>query len=137
MTGFCVTIGRMEEQTWKRSVTLWAAAQNAWRGIVEGARREWKLKIAAGFAAGALVASWLLNLSSLALGLVLFICSTIIAAEMLNSALETILDSVFPQYHEGVRQAKDLAAGAVLVLSLTAAVVGFILFLPPLLGLIF
>ncbi len=52
----------------------------------------------------------------LAVGLVL-------VAELLNSALETLADRLHPEQHEQIRAAKDLAAAAVLVASVTALVV--------------
>lgn len=121
----------MEQKTWKKSVTVAEAMANAARGVADATRREWKLKIAAVCAAGALGLSWVLSLSATAISLIIFISAVVIATEMVNSALETILDSMFPEYHQGVRQAKDLAAGAVLVLSLAAAVIAVLLLLPP------
>lgn len=50
-------------------------------------------------------------------------CGMVLAAELFNSALEAALDHLHPERHDAVRIAKDCAAGAVLVLSLTAAAV--------------
>jgi diacylglycerol kinase (ATP) len=47
----------------------------------------------------------------------------VLAAELLNTALERALDGLYPGEAEFVRIAKDCAAGAVLVLSATAVVV--------------
>jgi diacylglycerol kinase (ATP) len=56
-------------------------------------------------------------LLGLATGLVLM-------AELFNSALETLLDHLHPDRHPAIGAAKDLAAGAVLVASVVALVVG-------------
>ena len=56
-------------------------------------------------------------LSLLAAGLVL-------VAEMFNTALEQALDRLHPDQHEGIRIAKDCAAGAVLLATLVAICVG-------------
>lgn len=121
----------MEQKSWEKSATIAEATANAARGLVNAGRREWKLKIAVVCAAAALLLGFLLSLSATAISLIIFISAAVIAVEIMNSALETVLDSLFPEYHEGVRQAKDLAAGAVLVLSLAAAVIAVMLFLPP------
>lgn len=49
----------------------------------------------------------------------LIMCGMVLAAELLNSALEAALDRLHPERHEAIRVAKDCAAGAVLILSLT------------------
>lgn len=48
----------------------------------------------------------------------------VLAAELLNTALERTLDHLHPDQHAAVKAAKDCAAAAVLITSLTAAVVG-------------
>jgi diacylglycerol kinase (ATP) len=90
-----------------------------------------KIWIALISAVGALALAWLLGLSALAFALIVFISASVIAAEMFNTALEALEDIVSPEYREAVRRSKDLAAGAVLVLSLGAAGVGLLVFLPP------
>ena len=51
----------------------------------------------------------------------LIMCGMVLAAELFNTALETALDHLHPERHDAIRIAKDCAAGAVLLLSLTAA----------------
>lgn len=51
----------------------------------------------------------------------LIMCAMVLAAELFNSALEAALDHLHPERHDAIRVAKDCAAGAVLLLSLTAA----------------
>ena len=62
-------------------------------------------------------------LVSLAIGLVW-------ATEALNTAVERLVDLRSPQYNEVAGQAKDLAAGAVLLAAVAAAIVGLLVFLP-------
>ncbi len=54
----------------------------------------------------------------------------VLAAEALNTALECLCDLISPGPHELVRVAKDVAAGAVLVLAIGAALIGLITFAP-------
>jgi diacylglycerol kinase (ATP) len=52
----------------------------------------------------------------------------VLVAEMMNTAIETAVDLVTQTYHPLAKLAKDIAAGAVLVMATTAGLVGFILF---------
>lgn len=55
-------------------------------------------------------------------------------AEALNTAVEQLADAVHPERHPGIARAKDASAGAVLIASLGAAVVGLLVLGPPLLA---
>jgi len=103
---------------------------HAWRGVVHLIRSQHNawihlLATAVVIAAGVVFAlsrwewAWLI----LAIGLVL-------AAEAMNTAVEALADAVSPEYNEGVGKAKDMAAAAVLILAITAAFIGALVFLP-------
>jgi diacylglycerol kinase len=55
-------------------------------------------------------------------------------AEFINSALEAIVDLASPGRHPLARVGKDVGAAAVLVAAVSAAVVGLVILLPPLLA---
>lgn len=63
------------------------------------------------------------------LGLVLAMAA-VFTAEALNTALELVVDLVSPEWNALARDAKDVAAGAVLLASIGALVVGGLVFLP-------
>jgi len=52
----------------------------------------------------------------------------VIMAEMINTALEVVVDLVTQEYHPLAKTAKNVAAGSVLVMALVAIVIGFLLF---------
>ncbi len=54
----------------------------------------------------------------------------VIALELTNTAIEEIVDSFTSEVHPAAKKAKDVAAAAVLVSSITAAIIGLIIFLP-------
>jgi diacylglycerol kinase (ATP) len=56
--------------------------------------------------------------------------SIVWTAEALNTAFEFLADAASPQFHPLVRDAKDVAAGAVLITALAAAIIGVIIFWP-------
>jgi len=50
--------------------------------------------------------------------------SAVLALELLNSALEHLADRLHPERHPAIQTAKDCAAGAVLIASLAALIIG-------------
>lgn len=52
----------------------------------------------------------------------------VLAAEAFNTAIEIDIDLTSPTYHPYARDTKDVAAGAVLISSITAAIIGFGIF---------
>ncbi|MCU0520214.1 MAG: diacylglycerol kinase family protein [Anaerolineae bacterium] len=56
----------------------------------------------------------------------------VLATEMLNTAIETTVDLASPDDHVLAKQAKDLAAAAVLLAALTSVIVGLVVLGPPL-----
>lgn len=60
------------------------------------------------------------------------VIASVISAEMLNAAIEFTLDSIYHnRYSKMVGMAKDIAAGAVMVVTIAAVMVGVLLFIPP------
>ena len=78
----------------------------------------------------ALGASVLLGLSREDWRWILAMIALVWIAEIVNTALETLCDTLHPAQAEGIRIAKDLAAGAVLVAAVAAAVIGLLTFWP-------
>lgn len=51
-------------------------------------------------------------------------------AEALNTAFELLCDVASPEFHPLVKQAKDVAAAAVLIAAVGAAIIGLLVFVP-------
>ncbi len=60
----------------------------------------------------------------------------VISMEMINTALETVIDLYTQEINPLAKKAKDISAGAVLVLAIAAAAVGLIIFIPKILSLL-
>lgn len=54
----------------------------------------------------------------------------VISGELFNTAIETVVDMVMPYKNDKAKIAKDISAGAVLILAIGAAIVGAIIFVP-------
>lgn len=79
-----------------------------------------------------IISGWMLNISISEWCLVTLCITLVIMAEAFNTAIENLTDLVSPDIHPLAGKTKDLAAGAVLIISIGAAVVGLIIFLPKL-----
>lgn len=61
---------------------------------------------------------------------VIFAIGGMFALELINTAIERVVDLVTDEFHPLAKQAKDIAAGAVFVYAFMAVVIGMIIFLP-------
>jgi undecaprenol kinase len=61
---------------------------------------------------------------------ILFAIGGMFALELLNSAIERVVDLTSPEYHPLAKQAKDMAAGAVLVYAVLSIIVGVLIYYP-------
>ncbi|RDI94788.1 diacylglycerol kinase [Meiothermus sp. QL-1] len=100
----------------------WAGLRYAWKN-----QRNFRLEVYIALLALGL-ALWL----GVGLVPVLILVALVLGLELLNTALEALVDLVSPHYHPLAKAAKDAAAAGVLVVSGIAALIGLILFLPPL-----
>ncbi len=65
----------------------------------------------------------------------LLVIALVITTELVNTAIEATCDAVTLDHHPQIKIAKDVAAGAVLFVSVFAILVGLIIFIPKLLSL--
>ena len=71
----------------------------------------------------------ILKFSALEFCILLFVIGLVIVAEMLNTAIEFTLDSIYHnRYSRMVGMAKDISAGAVMFATIISILVGVILF---------
>ena len=64
-----------------------------------------------------------------------FTIGAVIALELINTAIEAVVDLVTEEYHPLAKVAKDTSAAAVFVFAIIAIIVGIIIFLPKIIGL--
>ena len=78
----------------------------------------------------------ILKLSALEWIILTIVIALVISAELFNTTIETVVDMITKEKNEKAKLAKDVAAGAVLVLAIGSVVVGLIIFIPKILGII-
>jgi len=94
------------------------------------------LKIHYLFAIIAIVAGFLFNITKIEFIAILLAITLVVTLEMMNTAIEKVVDLLTEKYHILALIAKDVAAGAVLIASVSAFVIGALIFGPHLLALI-
>ena len=77
-----------------------------------------------------LAAAFVLRISAADWCWIILAISIVWTAEALNTAFEFLADAASPEFHPLVRDAKNVAAGAVLLTATAAAVIGAIIFWP-------
>ena len=74
------------------------------------------------------VAGIFLELTAIEWAIIALTIGSVMGAEMFNSAIETLVDLVSPEYNEKAGKVKDIAAGAVLLHAIVASVVAIYIF---------
>ena len=92
-----------------------------WRA---GWRRERSFRAQAMIGLVAVMALVVLHPAPVWWALVAMLIALILALELLNSAIEAVIDLLHPGLHDEIKAAKDMVAGAVLAISVAALVVG-------------
>lgn len=109
----------------------WLKSTNfAIEGVLQGAKTQRHMRYHFLCAAAALLFSYILGVSRFEFLLISLAVILVISAEMLNTAIESVVDLLSPEFSERARLSKDVAAGAVLVTAFGAAVLGYIILFP-------
>jgi len=106
------------------------------QGFRTAVRTERNIKVMIGGGIGAIVAGFVVGLDPLSWAIVLVCCGVVISAELLNTAVETVVDLVSPEFHPLAGRAKDIAAAASWTISAFVAVAGLLVYLNAFLKLI-
>ena len=99
----------------------------AFRGIIHCIKNERNMRIHTVATIYILLFVPFFNLSLEKLAILLLTISAVLAAEMVNTATEELSDLSAEDYNPMARIAKDVAAGAVLIISIFAVFIGFLL----------
>lgn len=111
---------------------LWRSLNQAWRGLRYAWKTQGHMQFDAFIGALVLMAAWWLKLAGWERLLLIYAIGAVLATEVLNTAVELVVDLVQPNFHPLAGMAKDVAAGAVLVAVIQAVLIGIGVFWPPL-----
>jgi diacylglycerol kinase (ATP) len=106
----------------------WESVNCAIEGVLWAATSQKHLRWHFLTAIAVMLLALLLKLSALDFILLSFAVTLVLFAEIVNTAIEVVVDLVSPEFHPLAKRAKDVAAGSVLVASFGAVVMGFFVF---------
>jgi diacylglycerol kinase len=103
---------------------------HAWRGLVRLIQTEQNARVH--FVAAVILgmSTIIFGLSRLEVAILFFAVVLVFAIEIINTAVEKLLDVVHPESHATIGYVKDALAGAVLIAAIIAIVVAFLVFYP-------
>lgn len=100
---------------------------HAYRGIIYAIRTQRNMRFHVIASLAVLVAGLLLGVSAIELSVLVLVILVVFVTEMFNTAMEFAVDLVTEEYHPLAKLAKDVSAGAVLVSSVGAVLVGYLI----------
>ena len=96
--------------------------------------RNFKIEILMGICASIL--GFILNINIMEWTIIVLVIAMVLCLELINTAIERAVDLTTKEYRELAKAAKDVSAGAVLVMSMFSVIIGILIFLPKILNLI-
>lgn len=111
-----------------RAPTLFDSFNYAFEGIIHVLRTQRNLRIHFAIAIVVIGAAAALGVDRIELIALLIVIAFVLVAEMINSAIEGAIDVSTTSFDPNAQLAKDVAAGAVLISSITAVAVGYLVF---------
>jgi len=97
-------------------------------GVIHVLRTQRNMRIHFAIAVGVIVAAVAVGVSKIELILLLLSIAFVLVAEMINTAIEGAIDAATTSFDPMAKLAKDIAAGAVLIASVNAVAVGYLVF---------
>lgn len=113
-----------------RARNFWQSLRFALAGVRYALHTQRNLRIHIAIAATAVIASFALRIGRAEWAVVVTLITMVIGLELLNTAIEALVDLASPTSHPLAKVAKDTAAGATLLVALGSAIAGLIIFLP-------
>ena len=106
----------------------------ALRGIGTVFKEEFNARVHLLAALVVVVLGFVLKVSSWEWIILILVMGGVFAMELINTSIEKLADLYSSEFNPKIKKIKDLSAGAVLVASITALIMGFIIFLPKILN---
>ena len=107
------------------------------KGLKYAYRNEQNLVFDVGVALLVVIAGFLFKVSVTEWALLALTIGMVLSLELVNTAIEAVVDLVTEEYHPLAKVAKDTSAAAVFVCAVAAVVVGLIIFVPKIINVLF
>jgi len=113
-----------------RARNVWQSLAFALAGMRHALQSQRNLRIHVAIAAAVVIAGLALRIDRSEWAVVVTLIALVIGLELLNTAIEALVDLASPVPHPLAKVAKDTAAGAILAAAIGSAIAGLIIFLP-------
>jgi diacylglycerol kinase (ATP) len=110
----------------RRTPAVFQSFNYAFEGVIHALRTQRNMRIHFAVAAAVLALAFVYNVTRLELIALMIAIAFVLIAEMVNTAVEATIDLSTPSFDPLAKIAKDLAAGAVLIASVNAIAVGYL-----------
>jgi len=120
----------------KRFHSFWKSVRYAISGLVAALKQERNFRIHLLAAAVVLFLAAVLSVSTLEFAVLILVIAVTLSLELMNTAIERLVDLITIDKHPLAKAAKDIAAGAVLIFCIASVVIGFFIFFEPMMELI-
>jgi len=104
--------------------------KHAWDGIVYAFTTQPNFRFHFFFAMLVIIAGFFFRVSTIEWIVIGFTIMTVLVAETVNTAIESMVDLLTDKYHLDAKRAKDVSAGMVLVAAVFSVFVGLLIFIP-------
>lgn len=108
--------------------------KNAFNGMIVSFKQERNMKIHINIMFLAILLGIIFKIKMVEWIICIICFALVIGGELFNTAIEITVDIAMPNFNEKAKKAKDISAGAVLVLAIASAIIGFIIFVPKIIG---
>ena len=102
----------------------------AFKGIDDVIKHEPNMKIHVVVAILVVIMAYILKVSIIEWIILVLLIGAVLAAETINTTIENLVDMYTKESDEKAKIVKDTAAGTVLILAITSAIIGLIIFIP-------
>ena len=115
------------ENKWKNQ-NFFKALKNAINGMIYTWKTQKNIKFQLCFAVIAIALGFLFQISNMEWIVLISTIFLVLVTELFNTSIETVVDLYTEEYNEKAKIAKDVSAGAVLLMAICSVFVGILLF---------
>ena len=113
-----------------KSKNVFHSFKYAFSGLKYGFINTKKLHIDLIFIIAVIICGFVFKIHYVEWAILLGCISLVVSLELMNTAIESVVDLASPDVHPLAKVSKDVAAGAVLLSAIMSAIIGFIIFIP-------
>ncbi len=107
----------------------------AFEGVWHAIKNNRNLRIDIVVAFGVIVLGIFFHVASIEMNILAIMILLVVSAEMINTAIEEMVDLIIKEHREEAKIAKDVSAGMVLLTAIGSVIVGILIFVPHMLKL--